>query len=187
MALSANQMRPGMVIIHDNELYSVFSITHRTPGNLRAFVQAKIRNLRTGGMIEHRFRSEDRVERATLDEIEMTYLYQDGDAFYFMNTENYEQIHLDRAVLGDAVQYLIPELRINVEFYEGRAVSVELPQTVDLEVADTEPGIKGASVSNVTKAATMETGLVVQVPPFIERGERVRVETSEGKYLERVK
>ncbi|MGN6592507.1 MAG: elongation factor P [Terriglobales bacterium] len=187
MALSANQMRPGMVIIHDNELYSVFSITHRTPGNLRAFVQAKIRNLRTGGLIEYRFRSDDRVERATLDEAEMEYLYNDGDAFYFMNTENFEQTHLNRDTLGDAVNYLIPNLKIAVEFYEGKPVSVELPQTVDLEVTDTEPGLKGATVSNVTKAATLETGLVVQVPPFIETGEKIRVGTAEGTYLERVK
>ncbi len=187
MAFSANQMRPGMVIIHDNELYSVFSITHRTPGNLRAFVQAKIRNLRTGTMIEHRFRSDDRIERATLDELEMEYLYNDGDAFYFMNTENYEQTHLTRDTLGDAVSYLIPNLRIKIEFYEGKPVSVELPQTVDLEITETEPGLKGATVSNVTKAATLETGLVVQVPPFIETGEKIRVNTAEGTYLERVK
>ena len=187
MALSANQMRPGMVIIHDKELYSVFSITHRTPGNLRAFVQAKIRNLRTGGMIEYRFRSDDRVERATLDEAEMEFLYSDGDAFYFMNTESFEQTHLNRDTLGDAVNYLIPNLKIAVEFYEGKPVSVELPQTVDLEVTDTEPGLKGATVSNVTKAATLETGLVVQVPPFIETGEKIRVGTAEGTYLERVK
>ena len=187
MALSANQMRPGMVIIHDKELFSVFSITHRTPGNLRAFVQAKIRNLRTGGMIEYRFRSDDRIERAVLDETEMEFLYRDGEAYYFMNTETYDQTHLTTDALGDAVHYLIPNLRIKVEFHEGKPVSVELPQTVDLEITDTEPGIKGASVSNVTKSATMETGLVVQVPPFIEKGEKIRVETSEGKYLERVK
>ncbi|MGH9475149.1 MAG: elongation factor P [Terriglobales bacterium] len=187
MAMSANQMRPGMVIIHNGELYSVFSITHRTPGNLRAFVQAKIRNLRTGGLIEYRFRSDDRVERATLDEVEMEYLYNDGDAFCFMNTKNYEQTHLNRDTLGDAVHYLIANLKINVEFYEGKAVSVELPQTVDLEVTETEPGLKGATVSNVTKAATLETGLVVQVPPFVETGEKIRVGTAEGTYLERVK
>ncbi|MGH9488507.1 MAG: elongation factor P [Terriglobales bacterium] len=187
MALSANQMRPGMVIIHDKELYSVFSITHRTPGNLRAFVQAKIRNLRTGGLIEYRFRSEDRIERATLDEVEMEYLYSDGDAFYFMNTENYEQTHLGHDTLGEAVNYLIPNLKINVEYYEGKPVSVALPQTVDLEVTETEPGLKGATVSNVTKAATLETGLVVQVPPFVETGERIRVGTADGSYLERVK
>ncbi len=187
MAFSANQMRPGMVIMHEKELFSVFSITHRTPGNLRAFVQAKLRNLRTGSIIEHRFRSDDRIERAILDEMEMEFLYSDGDAYYFMNTENYEQTHLNAEALGDAVQYLIPNLKIHVEFYEGKPVSVELPQTVDLEVVETEPGLKGATVSNVTKPAKMETGLVVQVPPFIETGEKIRVETAEGQYLERVK
>ncbi|MGH9413365.1 MAG: elongation factor P [Terriglobales bacterium] len=187
MAFSANQMRSGMIIIHDKELYSVFSITHRTPGNLRAFVQAKIRNLRTGGLIEYRFRSDDKVERATLDEVEMEYLYNDGDAFYFMNTKNFEQTHLNRDTLGDGVNYLIPNLKISVEFYEGKPVSVSLPQTVDLEVTETEPGLKGATVSNVTKAATLETGLVVQVPPFVEIGEKIRVGTTEGEYLERVK
>ncbi len=187
MANTATSLRPGMIIIHDKELYSVFSITHRTPGNLRAFVQAKLRNLRTGSMIEHRFRSEDRVDRAVLDEIEMEYLYSDNTDYYFMNTETYDQIHLSREVLGEAVDYLIPNLKINVEFYEGKPVSVELPQVVDLEVVETEPGLKGATVSNVTKPAKMETGLMVQVPPFIETGEKIRVDTSEGKYLERVK
>jgi elongation factor P len=187
MAISATQLRPGMVIIHDKELYSVFSITHRTPGNLRAFVQAKLRNLRSGSMMEHRFRSEDRIDRAVLDEAEMEYLYHDGSDYYFMNTESYDQIHLSKEVLGDAVQYLMPNLRINIEFYEGKPVSVELPQTVDLEVVETEPGLKGATVSNVTKPATLETGLIVQVPAFISAGEKIRVDTAEGKYLERVK
>ncbi len=187
MAISANQLRSGMVILHDKELFSVFSITHRTPGNLRAFVQAKLRNLRTGAMIEHRFRSEDRVDRAVLDETEMEYLYSDGGDHHFMNTETFEQIHLSADTLGDAVQYLLPNLRIKVEFYEGNPVSIELPATVDLEVVETEPGLKGATVSNVTKPATLETGLVVQVPSFIDIGERIRVDTTEGNYLERVK
>ncbi len=187
MAISANQLRSGMVILHDKELFSVFSITHRTPGNLRAFVQAKLRNLRTGAMIEHRFRSEDRVERAVLDETEMEYLYSDGSDYYFMNTETFEQIHLSADTLGDAVRYLLSNLHIKVEFYEGNPVSIELPATVDLEVVETEPGLKGATVSNVTKPATLETGLVVQVPPFIDVGEKIRVDTAEGNYLERVK
>jgi elongation factor P len=187
MALSANQLRPGMIITHDGQLYSVFSVTHRTPGNLRAFVQAKLRNLRSGSMQEYRFRSEDRVERAVLDEMEMEYLYNDGNDYHFMNTETYDQIHLSKDVLGDAVQYLIPNLKIQVEFYEGKPVSVELPATVDMEVVETEPGLKGSTVSNVTKPATLETGLVVQVPPFISAGEKIRVDSAEGKYLERVK
>jgi elongation factor P len=174
-----------MVVKFNNDLFSVFSVAHRTPGNLRGFVQAKMRNLRSGTMIEHRFSSEDKVERAILDEIEMEYLYDDGENYYFMNTENYEQTHLSKELLGDATSYLIPQLKVKVEFYEGKAMSVELPATVDMTVVETEPGMKGASVSNVTKPAKMETGLVVQVPPFIKEGEKIRVNTSEGAYLER--
>jgi elongation factor P len=183
--LSATQLRPGMVIKFNNELYSVFSMTHRTPGNLRGFVQAKMRSLRTGSMTEHRFSSEDKVEKAILDEQEMEYLYDDGEYFYFMNTDNYEQMHLTRELLGDATDYLIPQLKVSVEFYEGKPISVELPPTVDMTVVETEPGLKGSTVSNVTKPAKMETGLVVQVPPFIGEGEKIRVNTSEGTYQER--
>lgn len=183
--LSATQLRPGMVIKFNNELYSVFSMTHRTPGNLRGFVQARMRSLRTGSMTEHRFSSEDKVEKAQLDEHEMEYLYDDGEYFYFMNIENYEQMHLTKELLGDATDYLIPQLKVTVEFYEGKPISVELPATVEMTVVETEPGLKGATVSNVTKPAKMETGLVVQVPPFISEGERIRVNTSEGTYQER--
>jgi elongation factor P len=136
-------------------------------------------------MSENRFSSEDRVEKAMLEEHEMEYLYDDGEYYYFMNTESYEQMHLMKDLLGDAVQYLIPQLKVVVEFYEGKAISVELPATVDMTVVETEPGIKGATVSNVTKPAKMETGLVVQVPPFITEGEKIRVNTSEGTYQER--
>jgi elongation factor P len=184
--ISATQMRPGMVIKFNNELYSIFSVFHRTPGNLRGFVQARMRSLRSGNMTEHRFSSEDRVERAVLDEQEMEYLYDDGEYYYFMNTENYEQMHLTKDILGDAVQYLVSQMKVNVEFYEGRPMSVELPATVDLAVVETEPGLKGASVSNVTKAAKMETGLIVQVPPFVTEGEKIRVNTADGSYQERV-
>ncbi len=174
-----------MVIKFNNELYSVFSMTHRTPGNLRGFVQAKMRSLRTGSMTEHRFSSEDKVEKAQLDENEMEYLYDDGEYFYFMNTENYEQMHLTKELLGDATDYLIPQLKVTVEFYEGKPISVELPASVDMTVVETEPGLKGSTVSNVTKPAKMETGLIVQVPPFITEGEKIRVNTSEGTYQER--
>jgi elongation factor P len=183
--IASTQMRPGMVVKFNNELFSIFSVNHRTPGNLRGFVQAKMRNLRNGSMIEHRFSSEDRVERAVLDEQEMEYLYDDGEYYYFMNTADYEQMHLTKEILGDAVSYLIPQLHVNVEFYEGKPISVELPATVDMTVVETEPGIKGASVSNVTKPAKVETGLVVQVPPFITEGEKIRVNTAEGTYQER--
>jgi elongation factor P len=183
--ISATQMRPGMVIKFNNELHSVFSVTHRTPGNLRGFVQAKMRNLRSGNMTEHRFSSEDRVEKAALEEHEMEYLYDDGEYFYFMNSETYEQMHLTKDLLGDATSYLIPQLKVTVEFYEGKPISVELPATVDLTVVETEPGLKGATVSNVTKPAKLETGLIVQVPPFITEGEKIRVNTAEGTYQER--
>src|ERR1700731_1852259 len=183
--IASTQLRPGMVIKFNNDLFSIFSVNHRTPGNLRGFVQAKMRNLRSGSMFEHRFSSEDRVDRAVMEETEMEYLYDDGEYFYFMNTENYEQMHLTKDLLGDAVNYLIPQLKVNVEFYEGKPISVELPPTVDMTVMETEPGLKGATVSKVTKPAKMETGLVVQVPPFINQGEKIKVNTAEGTYQER--
>jgi elongation factor P len=183
--ISSTQLRPGMVVKFNNELHSVFSMVHRTPGNLRGFVQAKMRNLRSGSMIEHRFSSEDKVERVSLDEQEMEYLYDDGESYFFMNTESFEQMHLTKDMLGDGVLYLIPNLKVNVEFYEGKAISVELPPSVEMTVAETEPGLKGATVSNVTKPAKFETGLVVQVPPFINEGEKIRVSTADGSYLER--
>jgi elongation factor P len=174
-----------MVIKFNNELYSIFSVNHRTPGNLRGFVQVKMRSLRSGSMTEHRFSSEDKVEKALLEEHEMQYLYDDGEYYYFMNTENFEQMHLMKDLLGDATQYLIPQLMVKVEFYEGKPMSVDLPATVDMTVLETEPGMKGATVSNVTKPAKLETGLVVQVPSFITEGEKIRVNTAEGTYQER--
>jgi elongation factor P len=185
MAIPATQLRPGMVIKHNNDLHSVFSVEHRTPGNLRAFIQAKLRNLRTGAMFEHRFRSADAIDKITVDEVQMEYLYNDGDDYYFMNTENYEQTHLTRDTLGDSVDYLISNLQIKVEFFDGKAVGIELPQTVEMTVIETEPGLKSATASSVTKPAKTETGLVVQVPPFIKEGEKIRVDTSEGAYLSR--
>ncbi len=185
MAIPATQMRPGMVIKHNNDLHSVFSVEHRTPGNLRAFIQAKLRNLRTGAMFEHRFRSGDAIDKITVDEEKMEYLYQEGDAYVFMNTENYEQLHLNRDILGDAVEYLTANLQISVEFFNGKPVGVELPQTVELLIVETEPGLKSATASSVTKPAKTETGLVVYVPPFVNEGDKIRVDTSEGAYLSR--
>jgi elongation factor P len=170
--IQATQLRPGMVIKFNNELYSIFKTEHRTPGNLRA-------------MTEHRFSSEDRVERAILDEVPMEFLYADGDDFHFMNPETYEQIHLSRELLGDAVDYLVAQFKVTVVFYEGKPLSVDLPPSVDLTVVETEPSLKGATVSNVTKPAKLETGLVVQVPPFIAEGERIKVNTTDASYLER--
>src|SRR5580700_6090150 len=129
--ISLIQLRPGMVIIVNKDLFQVVKMEHRTPGNVRGFVQVKMRNFKTGTMIEHRFSSEDKVERASLDEQEMEFLYDDGEYYYFMNTETFEQMHLTKEILGDGVDYMIPQLKVNVEFYEGKAMSVELPPTVD--------------------------------------------------------
>ena len=183
--MQANDIRRGMIIIYKDVPHRVMDFQHRTPGNLRAFVQVRLRNLKSGSSTETRFSSTENVDRAMLEEHEMEYLYADGDAHHFMNTENFEQMHLTRDTLGDGVQYLIPQLKVKVEFYEGKPISVELPATVDMTVIETEPGLKGASVSNVTKPAKVETGLVVQVPPFINEGEKIRVNTAEGTYQER--
>jgi len=185
--IQATQIKRGMCIKHDNDLYRVVSTHHLTPGNWRGMVQAKIRHLKSGSIIEHRFRSEDRVERAILEDTEMEFLYQDGDMYHFMNNESFDQIALSDEVLGDAVPYLVPNIKLKVEMYEGRPVGIELPLTVEMTVVETEPAIKGASVSNVGKPAKMETGLVVQVPPFIAEGERIRIDTGTGAYIERVK
>jgi elongation factor P len=184
--IQATQLKRGMCIKHANDLYRVVATHHLTPGNWRGMVQAKIRNLKTGAIAEHRFRSEDRVERAILDEAEMEYLYQEGDMHHFMNNETYEQIGLSEEVLGDAVPYLISNIRLKVEMYEGRPVGIELPQAVEMKVMETEPAIKGASVSNVGKPAKMETGLTVQVPPFINEGDVIKIDTASGAYIERV-
>jgi elongation factor P len=150
-------------------------------------VQTKLKSVKSGSIIEHRFRSEDRVEQAFFETHEVEYLYSDGSDYYFMNTETFEQFHLPAELLEDAIPYMIPNIKLQVEFYEGRPIGVEMPASVELRVVSTEPGLRGATVSNVTKPATMETGLVIQVPPFINEGELIRVDTSDGKYLERVK
>jgi len=185
MAIPATQMRPGMIIKHKDQLHLVFKVEHRTPGNLRAFIQAKLRNLRTGAMFEERFRSADAIEKVVVDEVTMEYLYNDGDDYYFMNPVDYEQTVLKGSTLGDAVDYLTPNLRIDVSYHDGNAVGIELPTNVELTVIETEPGLKSATASSVTKPAKTETGLVVQVPAFINEGEKIRVDTSEGTYMSR--
>jgi elongation factor P len=184
MSIPATQMRPGMIIKHNNELHLVFSVEHRTPGNLRAFIQAKLRNVRTGAMFIERFRSPDPIERVVVDEVKMEYLYNDGEDYYFMD-DKYEQTMLKYDTLGDAVEYLIPNLNISVSFHDGKAVGIELPLVVEMTVIETEPGIKSATASSVTKPAKTETGLVVQVPPFINEGEKIRVDTADGSYMSR--
>ena len=183
--LQATRIKKGMLIKMGEDLCRVLSVEHVTPGNLRGFVRAKLRNIRNGALVDNRFRSEDTVERATLDEREMQYLYQDGDAFYFMDTTSFEQVHLSSEALADSVGYLKPEMTIQVEFYGSEPVGIELPMTVDLKVVETAPGIKGATASNQIKPATTETGLVVSVPPFVNEGDIIRVSTETGEYLAR--
>jgi elongation factor P len=174
-----------MLIKTGQDLFRVLDLQHVTPGNLRGFVRVKLRNIRTGTLSDQKLRSEDEIERATLDEKSMQYLYSDGSSHHFMDTDSYEQIALTDEVLGDAPSYLIPEMVIEMEFYGSEPVGIELPQTVDLKVIETAPGIKGATASAQLKPAKLETGIVVQVPPFINEGDKVRVNTETGEYQSR--
>ncbi len=187
MLIPATQLRAGMIVKHQNDLYRVMNVVHVTPGNWRGMVQTKLRNLRSGTQMENRFRSEDKVERVTFEQHEMEFLYQADDQYHFMNTENYEQIVLDAEALGDAVNYLTPNQRVQVEFYENKPMGVSLPKTVDLKVTHTEPALRGATVTNVLKPATVESGAVVQVPGFVAIGDVIRVDTESGEYLSRAK
>jgi elongation factor P len=187
MLIAATQLRAGMVIQHQNDIWRVTNVVHVTPGNWRGMVQTKLRNLRTGTQTEHRFRSEDRPERVTLEQREMEFLYESDGQYHFMNTENYEQTALDAEALGDGVHYLTPNTRIQIEFHEERPIGVTLPKTVDLKVTETAPGLKTATVTNVLKPATTETGLVVPVPNFINEGDVIRIDTETGGYLSRAK
>jgi elongation factor P len=174
-----------MLVKVGEDLFRVLDLQHVTPGNLRGFVRVKFRNIRNGSLSDQKLRSEDFIERATLDEREMQYLYKDGDSFHFMDTSTFEQLHIASEALGDSVNYLIPDAIIKVEFYGSEPVGIELPQTVDLKVEDTVPGIKGATASAQVKPARLETGLVVQVPPFVNTGDTIRVNTETGEYLSR--
>jgi elongation factor P len=174
-----------MLVKIGEDLFRVLELQHVTPGNLRGFVRVKFRNIRTGSLSDQKLRSEDEVDRATLDEKSMQYLYKDGDSYHFMDTDSYEQIALTDEVLGDAMQYMVSNSVIEMEFYGSEPVGIELPQTVDLTVVETTPAIKGATASAQLKPAKLETGLVVQVPPFINEGDRVRVNTETGEYQSR--
>jgi elongation factor P len=183
--IQATRMRKGTIVKIGDDLFRVLDLQHVTPGNLRGFVRVKFRNIRSGTLSDQKLRSEDFVERATLDEREMQYMYNDGDSYYFMDTESYDQVHISSEALGESVNYLIPEMLIRVEFYGSEPVGIELPQTVDLLVQDTPPALKGATASAQLKPATLETGLVVQVPPFVSAGDRIRVSTETGEYQSR--
>lgn len=185
--MKANDIRKGQVVKIGNDLFSVLSFAHRTPGNLRAFVQVKLRNLRNGVQADMRFSSTDEVEKVALDTKQMQYMYKDAAGYHFMDTESYEQVALGDDVLGDTMSYIVAEGTVMMEWYEGRPVGIELPAAVELKVVDTAPGIKGATASAQKKPAVLETGLQVQVPSFINEGEVLRISTENGDYLERAK
>jgi elongation factor P len=187
MAIPATQIRRGMVIVFEGQPCKVLEFRHHTPGNLRAMIQTKLRNIRTGASFEHRFRSADTVDRASLEQHEMEYLYSDGSHHHFMNTENYEQTALSEEELGDAAPWLTPGMKIQAEFYEGTPIAIDLPPSMELIVMQTEPTLKSATVSNVNKPATLENGVTITVPPFINEGDRIRVDPTEGRYIERAK
>ena len=185
--ISATSLRRGMIIRKEEKLFSVFSAIHHTPGNKRGFIQTKLRNLETGVITDYRFRSVDNIEKVALDQQDMEYLYNDGNDYYFMNIATYEQIHLNKTILGDNILFLSSNIVIKVDFYDENPVGIQIPNTVELEVMETEPGLKTATASSVNKPAKLETGLIVQVPIFVNTGEKIRIDTNEGTYLERVR
>lgn len=185
--VNGNGLRPGYVIKLKGVLYRVMTAEHRTPGKGKASMQAKLRNLKDGTQTEIKFRSDESVERAEMQQVDMEYLYEDPAGYCFMNCETYEQIFLDEKIIGDGKKFMLPNTRLIVEFCDGAPIGVSFPEVVELKVTDTEPGLKGATASGSGKPATLETGLVVTVPQFIKIGESVRVSTTSGEYLERVK
>ncbi len=184
--LKATQLRPGMIIKHEDDLHVIYSVDHRTPGNKRGSMQTKMRNLRNGAMTDYRFRAEDCVEKVVVDEIGFEYLYSDAEGHHFMHSENYEQLQLQDDVVGDTKDYLIPNLPVKIEYYDEKPIGILLPDTVDLTVIETEQTIQKATASAVMKPAKLETGLVINVPPFVGAGDKVKVDTSEGRYIQRI-
>ena len=187
MAIPATQIRRGMVIVFEGDPCRITEFRHHTPGNLRAMVQAKLRNLRTGSSFEHRFRAADSVEKASLETHELEFLYQGGDTYHFMNTETYDQLELDEETLGDAAQWMQPGMRILAEFYNGRPIGIDLPNSLELAIVETAPVMKSATKTASTKPARLENGVTVSVPEFISSGERIRVNPNTGEYIDRAK
>ena len=184
--IAATQIKAGMVIVHDGKPCRVSNVLHVTPGNWRGMVHAKMVNIITGSQVEHRFRSEDKVERADLEHHPLQYLYRSGDEFTFMNTENYEMLNVSSEALGDAVNYLTDGMMIEMSYYEGRPVAVDLPMFVELEIVETDPVLRGATISSSPKQAKLNTGLTVKVPQHMSIGDRVKIDTRDGSFVERV-
>ncbi|HKY62480.1 MAG TPA: elongation factor P [bacterium] len=185
--MNANQVRPGMIVEWEGQPYYVMESIHRTPGNLRAFMQIKMRNIKNGNQVEQRFATSDRIEKITLQAQKMQFLYQEGDGYHFMNTENYEQVQLNAKDLGDAVNFLLPDTVIDVQFYEEKPIGVQLPKIMEFEIIETEPALKGQTATSSYKPAKIVTGLTIKVPQFISPGEKVRIDTETHDYLERAK
>ena len=184
--IAATQLKVGMVIMHNGRPHRVTNVMHVTPGNWRGMVQTRLVQIETGSNTEHRFRSEDKVERANLEEHNLQFSYRAGDEYHFMNTESYEMVSMTADVLGDAIHYLVEGMVIEALYYEGRVVGVEVPMFVELTVKETTPNIKGAAVQNTSKPAILETGYEIKVPPYIEIGNRVKIDTRTGEFVERV-
>jgi len=187
MSIIASDIRRGMAIMFNGEPCRVLEFHHHTPGNLRAMVQAKLRRLKTGTQIEHRFRSTDSVDVAELETHELDFMYKSGDTYHFMNAENYDQLEIEEATLGDAAKWMSEGMRIIAEFYNGRPIGIQLPSALTLEVVDTTPVMKTATKTASTKPARLSNGVTVNVPEFIQQGERVRVKPETGEYLDRAK
>ena len=185
-SVTANRLKKGMLIKMGDDLLRVFDTHHLTQGNKRAHMQAKMRDIRTGRIVDHKFRAEEDVERAILEEHEMQFLYKDGSDFVFMDQESYDQSHVSPAALGDAADYLVESAVAIIATYQGDIVSVEIPASVELVISETEPGVQGDRVSGATKPATLETGKVIKVPLFVNTGDKVKVDTRTGDYITRV-
>ena len=187
MAFSATQIRRGMVIVFEGDPCRVLEFRHHTPGNLRAMVQAKLKNLRTGSSFEHRFRAADSIERASMETHELEFMYKGGDTYHFMNIENFDQLEMDDEMLGDNAQWMQSGMKIIAEYYDGRPIGIDLPQYLVLEIVDTAPVMKSATKTASTKPAKLENGVSVNVPEFIASGERIKVNPTTGEYMERAK
>ena len=187
MAIPATQIRRGMVIVFEGQPCRVLEFRHHTPGNLRAMVQAKLKNIKNGSSFEHRFRAADSIDPASMETHELEFLYQGGQDYHFMNTENYDQLEMDAEALGDNAQWLQPGMRIVAEFFEGQPVAIQMPNSMVLEIVDTAPVMKSATKTASTKPAKLENGVTVNVPEFLSTGEKVRVNPNTGEYLERAK
>ncbi len=187
MAGTTSDLRPGAVIIYNGELHTILESEHRTPGNLRAFYQVKMRNMKTGKQLENRFRSGESIEFARVERKNYEYLYNDGATLVFMDKDSYEQIHVEPDKIGDSLQFLKENQEAQLVFFDNSVIGAELPPHVNLVITHTEPGIKGDTATNVLKPATLETGATVQVPLFINEGDTIRVDSKTGTYVERVK